>query len=120
MGNYLDDQNEQNKGANKVKIIEREVYRDNSDINIDAIADKIAEKLMGSIGKNIEKNVENTVKLDKKKDDFDESKTMENLAKAMVVSRKEESNFENLGDTKINKVSDSVNNTVDLLSGLDD
>lgn len=124
MGDYSDISNQNN--INHVKIIEREVVKKEPNsgekLNIDEIADKIAEKLMGNIGiinENISKNVSKNVKLDKE-DDFDVSSTMENLAKAMVVNRKEDSNFKDLGETKVNKAKDSTQNTIDLLSDLDD
>jgi len=55
-------------------------------------------------------------------EDFDNSKTMEQLANSMTVQRgKKESNFENLGNehhTKTNKT--DVEKTIDLLSNLND
>jgi hypothetical protein len=109
------------KNKSYTRIIERHIEnKEGPDIDLDQIANKIAEKLIGTIGKNFEKNHTKNVKLDKESDDFDISKTMESLAKAMVVNRDEESNFKNLGETKINKAKDSVKNTIDLLSDLDD
>lgn len=55
-------------------------------------------------------------------DSFDESNTMNKLADQMIVDRGgNKSNFENLGNIKTTKKDQKdVDNTIDLLSGLDD
>lgn len=55
-------------------------------------------------------------------DSFDESNTMNRLADQMIVERGgNKSNFENLGNIKTTKKDQKdVDNTIDLLSGLDD
>lgn len=58
-------------------------------------------------------------------DEFDNSKTLEQLANSMIVQRnKNESNFDNLGNEHHTKTSKKekkeVQKTIDLLSNLDD
>lgn len=88
-----------------------------SAIDVESIASKVIE----AIGDKLSRVQIQTVNPTKKSNDFDDSKTMEQLAKSMTVQRgNSSSNFEDLGhiaETKKDK--DEVNSTIDLLRGIE-
>jgi hypothetical protein len=106
MGDYKNGKS--NQGAGDVKNINI-----SQDINIEALAAAVAK----AIGKM-------TIRggtAESFTDTFDNGKSMEALAKAMVIQRsKNKSNFEDLGSVKeTKKDKKSVDKTIDLLSNLD-
>lgn len=82
-------------------------------IDVNSISDAIIKAIGNRIG--------NSNPINQSKDDFDNSASLERLAQAMVIQRdNKESNFDNLGETKISKKDvQDTNNTIDLLRGLD-
>ena len=92
-----------------------------NDIDLDALADLIANK----VSKGIEIPQKNgIIQRDHSQEEnaFDDSNSMDALAKTMVVQRGDKSsNFEDLGGVnKTKKDNDQTNNTIDLLSDLED
>ena len=84
-----------------------------------AVSSTVADAVSEQIGKiKIRGGVTGTPLID----DFDDSKTQENIAKSMLVERTEkQSNFENLGNVKKTKKDQKdVDQTIDLLSDLED
>lgn len=119
MGDYIDDPN--------IKIQRHKKKESVESFDFESLADKIAQKVLGSLPKSVEnfssnkfeKNNKNDVQY--REDDFDVSSTLSKLAESMTVVRKNESNFKDLGGTKINQAdSDDTAGKVDLLSKLDD
>ena len=93
----------------------------NSNVDLNALADLIANKV--SQGIEIPQN-NGIIHRDSAKEEnaFDDSSSMDALAKTMVVQRGDKSsNFENLGGiNKTKKDNDKTNSTIDLLSDLED
>ena len=74
------------------------------------------------VAKAINCKVNNSEIARNRKDDFDDSKTLDRLAKQMIVSRcDQESNFNGLGNVKeVDKDEKETDKTIDLLSKLND
>jgi len=90
-------------------------------VDLDALADLIASK----VSQGIEIPQKNGIIYsgsDKEESTFDDSSSMDALAKTMVVQRGDKSsNFEGLGGiNKTKKDNDQTNSTIDLLSDLED
>ena len=90
-------------------------------IDLAALANAVAIAISGMLPSNAERiySTNNTML---PIDEFDNSKTLEKLAKSMIVQRGGNiSNFENLGNENQTKTNNEDNaKTIDLLSNLDD
>ena len=104
--------------SNSTIVKETVVVEKESTVDVDSIAAKVVEAL----GNKLSKIQVETVHGNKKTSDFDDSNTMEQLAKSMTVQRGDSSsNFEDLGHVaETKKDSKEVDGTIDLLSGLQD
>ena len=76
-------------------------------VDVNAIADAVIKAINKKINTKIEV-----------KDDFDDAETMKKIADVMTTDKKNESNFENLGNIEKTK-SEGSDKTIDLLSKLD-
>ena len=84
-------------------------------IDIKQLAEELAKHMKVEEIKKTEEKI--------KRDNFDESKTLENLANSMLINRNDKES--NMGDMSKNTIeirnnNNETNNTIDLLSGLDD
>ena len=85
-------------------------------IDIKQLAEELAKHMRVEEEKKKEEKIKREIS-------FDESKTMENIANSMLLNRDEkESNMGDMSKNIIETKSDNkeTNNTIDLLSGLDD
>ena len=91
-------------------------------IDLDALADLIANKVSKGIEMPQNNGIIHSDTSQDKKYAFDDSNSMDALAKTMVVQRGDKSsNFEDLGGVnKTKKDNNQTNNTIDLLSDLED
>jgi len=90
-------------------------------IDLEALANLIANKV--SKGIELPKNSGIIYKDSSfREDDFNDTSSLDHLAKTMVIQRGEKSsNFDDLGGVKeTTKDNKQTNNTIDLLSGLED
>jgi len=97
----------------EITIVEKE-----SAVNVDVIAAAVVEAL----GDKLSKVQIQTVQPTTKSGGFDDSNTMEQLAKSMTVQRGDSSsNFDDLGNiSETKKDKEEVDQTIDLLSGIQD
>jgi len=111
MGDYVDGVSRSGGSVHNVHSVNV-----SKDVDIDAIAAAVAKAIggmpsfrRGHSGEELE-------------DGFDNTKSLENIAEAMIVQRgKNESNFEDLGSVKkTKKDKKDVDKTIDLLSKLGD
>ena len=84
-------------------------------IDIKQLAEELAKHMKVEEAKKVEEKIN--------RDNFNDSKTLESLANSMLVSRNDKES--NMGDMSKNTVeikndNKDTNNTIDLLSGLDD
>lgn len=115
MGNYIKKPISGNR-IEKVRVTEHIIEKANT-TDIDALAAALSKM----ININISGNVANISQ--SKKDDFDESSTLEKLAQSMTVQRnKNENNFDNdLGNIEKTKANqEEIDKKIDLLSNLED
>jgi len=127
MGNYIKRQYSQSGEVQKsqeVRVVEKVVEKE---VDIDILAQAVAKALVNYLPNvnNIPNvnNVQNNQNDQNKKDTFDESKTLENIAKSMLINRNEkESNINDISKNivEIKKDNKETNNTINLLSDLDD
>lgn len=128
MGNYIKKEySGQVNKTNDVRIVEKVVEKD---VDIATLAEAMAKALLNHFPQGVQgqqgqyqsfKNKPNKPSDDF--DDFDDSKTLEGLAKSMLVSRNEtESNMGDMSKNTIETKRDDkeTNGTIDLLSNLDD
>jgi hypothetical protein len=115
-----------NNPKDKKEIIEKLVEREFS-IDLNLLSQHISkalevkfEKLEDKLSKQGSNYVFNENK--EKDDGFDSTKTMDKLAEQMLVERGDnQANFKDLGNIKTTKRDNKeLDNTIDLLSGLDD
>jgi hypothetical protein len=123
MANYIKKEYSGNmQRANDVKIVEK-------DVDISELAQAMAKALLGHLPQGVQgqqpmgQTLNNNLQRGLIEDTFDSTKTLENLAKSMLVNRNETES--NMGDMSKNTVvtkndNKDTNNTIDLLSGLDD
>jgi hypothetical protein len=123
MGNYIKKEYSGNiQRSNEVKIVEK-------DVDISELAQAMAKALIGHLPQGIQgqkptgQTLNNNPRSGITEDTFDSTKTLENLAKSMLVNRNETES--NMGDMTKNTVvtkndNKDTNNTIDLLSDLDD
>jgi len=123
MANYIKKEYSGNmQRANDVKIVEK-------DVDISELAQAMAKALLGHLPQGVQGQqpigqiLNNNLQRSLTEDTFDSTKTLENLAKSMLVNRNETES--NMGDMSKNTVvtkndNKDTNNTIDLLSGLDD
>ena len=123
MANYIKKEYSGNmQRANDVKIVEK-------DVDISELAQAMAKALLGHLPQGIQgqqptgQTLNNNPQRGITEDTFDSTKTLENLAKSMLVNRNETES--NMGDMTKNTVvtkndNKDTNNTIDLLSDLDD
>ena len=122
MPNYIK-RPEPGRFSRKETIIERVVERPKEEkepesMDINALANAIAKVINITIPQTI---VNGTGEMGAVNDSFDNSKTMKRLATQMLVQRGDnKANFDNLGNVqKTKKDQKDVDNTIDLLSKLD-
>jgi hypothetical protein len=103
---------------NQEVIKETVVVEKETAVDVDSIAAKVVEAL----GDKLSKIQVETVHETKRSGDFDDSKTMEQLAKSMTVQRSNSSsNFDNLGNVaETKKDKEEVDQTINILSGIED
>ncbi len=123
MANYIKKEYSGNmQRANDVKIVEK-------DVDISELAQAMAKALLGHLPQGVQgqqpigQTLNNNSQRGLIEDTFDSTKTLENLDKSMLVNRNETES--NMGDMSKNTVvtkndNKDTNNTIDLLSGLDD
>ena len=123
MANYIKKEYSGNmQRANDVKIVEK-------DVDISELAQAMAKALLGHLPQGVQgqqpigQTLNNSPQRGLIEDTFDSTKTLENLAKSMLVNRNETES--NMGDMTKNTVvtkndNKDTNNTIDLLSDLDD
>jgi hypothetical protein len=121
MGNYTKKPISGNR-IEKVRVTEHIIEKTNTTNTTNATdIDALAAALSKMININISGNVANISQ--SKKDDFDESSTMEKLAQSMIIQRnKNENNFDNdLGNIEKTKANQAeTDKKIDLLSNLED
>jgi len=122
MGNYIKKEySGQVNKTNDIRIVEKVVEKD---VDIATLAEAMAKALLNHFPQGIQgQQVQSKGFKNKPADDFDESKTLEDLAKSMLVSRNETDC--NMGDMSKNTIETKrddkeTNGTIDLLSNLDD
>ena len=128
IGNYIKKEySGQVNKTNDVRIVEKVVEKD---VDIATLAEAMAKALLNHFPQGVQgqqgqyqsfKNKPNKPSDDF--DDFDDSKTLEGLAKSMLVSRNEtESNMGDMSRHTVETKRDDkeTNGTIDLLSNLDD
>ena len=100
------------------EVVTEKVVAKESSVDVESIASKVIE----AIGDKLSKVQIQTVHPASKSGGFDDSKTMEQLAKSMTVQRgNSSSNFDNLGNiSETQKDQEEVDQTIDILSGLQD
>jgi len=92
-----------------------------NNVDLEALANLIANKV--SQGIDLPKNSGIIYKdSSKEEDEFDDTSSMDQLAKTMTIQRGDKSsNFDDLGGVKeTKKDNDQTNNTIDLLTDLED
>lgn len=125
--NYLKHPERPEPGRPIGRVVERIIEKQsttpqpNPPIDINALISAITQAIQAIPSKQTIVNANGMESIE----DFDNSKTMEQLANSMTVQRgKKESNFENLGNEHHTKTSKKekkeVQNTIDLLSNLND
>lgn len=122
MGNYIKKEySGQVNKTNDIRIVEKVVEKD---VDIATLAEAMAKALLNHFPQGVQgQQVQAKGFKNKPTDDFDESKTLEDLAKSMLVSRNETDC--NMGDMSKNTIETKrddkeTNGTIDLLSNLDD
>ena len=124
MGNYI--KREPTGGeihkSQEIRVVEKVVEKD---VDIQILAEAMAKALLNHFPHGIQgqQNIQQKLNNNPMGDTFDDSKTLENLAKSMLVNRNEKES--NMGEMEKNTVitkndNKETNNTIDLLSGLDD
>ena len=101
-------------------VVEKVIEKQTEGLNLVELANAIAQAISLKVPQNTAVgNVNGGVEASE--DSFDSSKTLQRLATQMLVERGDsETNFENLGNVKKTKRDQKdVDNTIDLLSGLD-
>jgi len=122
MGNYIKKEySGQVNKTNDVRIVEKVVEKD---VDIATLAEAMAKALLNHFPQGVQgQQVQYQSFKNKPSDDFDDSKTLEGLAKSMLVSRNEtESNMGDMSKHTVETKRDDkeTNGTIDLLSNLDD
>ena len=122
MGNYIKKEySGQVNKTNDIRIVEKVVEKD---VDIATLAEAMAKALLNHFPQGVQgQQVQYQSFKNKPSDDFDDSKTLEGLAKSMLVSRNEtESNMGDMSKHTVETKRDDkeTNGTIDLLSNLDD
>lgn len=130
MGNYIKREKSPVGGeihkSQEIRVVEKVVEKD---VDISVLAEAMAEALLNHLPQGVQAQPSISQTLNNSQissptgDTFDSSKTLESLAKSMLVSRNEtESNMGDMGKNTIITKNDNknTNNTINLLSDLDD
>ena len=124
MGDYLDGKRSAANNTTETKVIQME----QQPFDLNALAAIVSNAVSNAVSqipqasRSSGHTGHNYVFEDKEEVEFDDSKTMDKMANAMIVQRFDKaSNFEELGDVKTTKKDQKeLDATLDLLENLDD